>query len=767
MYPTFLQLPLAIGFITPAFAVAGAALVGIPILIHILNRRRFKIVHWAAMDYLLQAMRKNRRRLKFEQWILLATRCLLLFLLGLALSRPLGCEDSLLGRSVGQHVGVHAFIVDNSYSMAYEADRGDAKTHLDQAKKLTKAMIDRLSDGESVILVTAAYPATPVIAKPTYNLTDAKSAVDRIEQAYTDTDMAGALQKTLELARDETKEPKRVLHILSDGTRSAWPASKQEAIAKSAQELAKVFKIVHHNLGKVGQWNQVVADVQPVGNLVTQKLPYDFKATVAGYGPGPDVLIQWKLDDKVLSGGQTLKLTEKNDPITYPGLQFKEGGLHVLSASLLSDNRLKIDDTRYHVVDVASELKVLIVEGDRGMGGMSGSASSLALALAPPSDASSNGPTARSDSAISPEVASDIELGNKVLGEYRAVILTNVAQFTTAQAQQMATYVQQGGTILWFMGNQVNSKNYNEVLLPHKLLPGPIMKLVSVSPEQNGYLFDFRPKAQQHPFLEVFRDIENSGLNTAEVRSYLQVEIPADANVEHVLDYLPLSASADGKAPRPAADAAKDGQKKDPAITMHTVGRGRVVYVSTTANAEWTTFPAKPAYLPLMQELLRGSVITGDKWMNVTAGQAVNVPTGIKLTAVPVLTDPAQKQIVMEQKTIDGQPVWSSQTALAKPGIYTLNTGSQTIPIAVNVAAEEADIRLMDNSLIKKAMGGIDLGLESDQIPAESLSRDTSNDFGWNFMIVVLLLAGAECFLAMYFGHYKRKAPIEMGATAT
>ena len=75
-------------------AVAGAALASIPIIIHILNRRRFKTIHWAAMEYLLQAMRKNRRRLKFEQWLLLAMRCMLIFLMGLALARPLGCENA-------------------------------------------------------------------------------------------------------------------------------------------------------------------------------------------------------------------------------------------------------------------------------------------------------------------------------------------------------------------------------------------------------------------------------------------------------------------------------------------------------------------------------------------------------------------------------------------------------------------------------------------------------------------------------------------------
>src|SRR5215218_10319652 len=98
---------LAFAFVTPAFFATGLALVGIPILIHILNRRRYKMVNWAAMEFLLRAMKKNRRRLKFEQWLLLATRCLLLFLAATALARPFGCSQQSIASIAGSRSGLH------------------------------------------------------------------------------------------------------------------------------------------------------------------------------------------------------------------------------------------------------------------------------------------------------------------------------------------------------------------------------------------------------------------------------------------------------------------------------------------------------------------------------------------------------------------------------------------------------------------------------------------------------------------------------------
>src|SRR3954453_7016383 len=194
-----LSTTLAFAFLSPSFAVAGLVLASLPIIIHILNRRRFRTIDWAAMDFLLRAMRKNRKRLRFEQWLLLATRCLVLALLGVALARPLSCsENSMAG--VGQRTGLHVVVIDNSYSMAYEADRQNAKTHFEHAKHLVEQMIDQLAPGgESVVVITAGRPAAAVLAKPTYDLQQARSAVERITQSQASTDLATAMRLAIDL----------------------------------------------------------------------------------------------------------------------------------------------------------------------------------------------------------------------------------------------------------------------------------------------------------------------------------------------------------------------------------------------------------------------------------------------------------------------------------------------------------------------------------------------------------------------------------------
>ncbi len=61
----------------------------LPILIHLLNRLRYRTVQWAAMLFLLKANRAATRRAKIRQYLLLASRCLVLLFLIWAMARPL------------------------------------------------------------------------------------------------------------------------------------------------------------------------------------------------------------------------------------------------------------------------------------------------------------------------------------------------------------------------------------------------------------------------------------------------------------------------------------------------------------------------------------------------------------------------------------------------------------------------------------------------------------------------------------------------------
>jgi hypothetical protein len=131
----------------------------------------------------------------------------------------------------------------------------------------------------------------------------------------------------------------------------------------------------------------------------------------------------------------------------------------------------------------------------------------------------------------------------------------------------------------------------------------------------------------------------------------------------------------------------------------------------------------------------------------------------MKMTDAPRLHDAANIDIPLIATQSDDGLAYQSDP-LIKPGIYTMVNGTASYPIAVNVPTEEADTRAMDSESIRRALGGIDIDFQQDQVPPEAAAAQISQgrEFGWSIMAIVLALVGAESFMAMKFGRYRKKA---------
>src|ERR1051326_8166275 len=107
-------------FLFPASMAAGGILVSSPIIIHLINRMRFKRIRWAAMEFLLKSQKRNRRRLIIEQIILLMLRCLMMVLAGFLLARYIGYQPPPETDAEGAVIvpgTLHVALLDDTLSM--------------------------------------------------------------------------------------------------------------------------------------------------------------------------------------------------------------------------------------------------------------------------------------------------------------------------------------------------------------------------------------------------------------------------------------------------------------------------------------------------------------------------------------------------------------------------------------------------------------------------------------------------------------------------
>src|ERR1700759_5641477 len=75
------------GFVTPAL-LAGAALIALPIVLHLIMRRETQRIKFPALRFVQQRRNQNQHRLQLRHWLLLALRCAIIALLAFALARP-------------------------------------------------------------------------------------------------------------------------------------------------------------------------------------------------------------------------------------------------------------------------------------------------------------------------------------------------------------------------------------------------------------------------------------------------------------------------------------------------------------------------------------------------------------------------------------------------------------------------------------------------------------------------------------------------------
>lgn len=141
----------------------GLGAVAVPLIIHLLNRLRFRSVHWAAMMFLVRAARSSTRRARLRQWLILACRALALALLAGAAARPLA--GGWLGTTFGGRPDTVVILLDRSASM----DTLDPRRRLAKREEALRLLAEAgkvNGPGSRYVLLDSATLAPQAIAGP-------------------------------------------------------------------------------------------------------------------------------------------------------------------------------------------------------------------------------------------------------------------------------------------------------------------------------------------------------------------------------------------------------------------------------------------------------------------------------------------------------------------------------------------------------------------------------------------------------------------------
>ncbi len=494
-------------FLNPWFMAAGGALVSLPILIHLINRMRFKRVRWAAMEFLLKSQKRNRRRLIIEQLILLALRCLLVMLFAFLVAEFVGLSASIFS----QTETVHVVILDNTLSMSDRSKdrKGREHTAFDNAKELIKskvaASVVQASSTQRFKVYLLSDLDQPIFDERlnTQTLETLKNTLDRDERCREATDLhispVAAIRRAKEvLLAAEYGNYKKVFHFVSDFRDGDWRGADE---ARLQTELTGLAEGADSNKGATvylvdaadperpdsqdapkNNPNVAISELRPPVRVTAGGESLEFTVTVQNFTNQryDNVFLNYSVNGTpALGSPKVLNAVTPGESHHKFVLALNDPGFNLVTASLadpedFARTGIDRDNTRHTVIEVRPSVKILVIDGDH----LNFDPAKRDADLAPRKTG-----TWLLNAAISRISGYGLECGTlddlkkASLFQYPAVYLLNIAEIKDDKARtNLEKYVHDGGNVCFFLGDKVRPGEYNRTLWKNNtgIFPAPL-----------------------------------------------------------------------------------------------------------------------------------------------------------------------------------------------------------------------------------------------------------------------------------------------------
>jgi hypothetical protein len=468
----------------------GLAAVAIPPLIHLLNRRRYNVVDWGAMQFLLISDAK-RRRLLIEELLLMALRMLLIAVMVLALAAPVAVSSLFSWLGMRQNRDV-VLVFGGSASM--KASGAHAA-----ARKWAQSFVEALAPGDRVVILQAKQQVVPVLAEPTGDFALVRNAIENIPSPGGGCDWPRAVQQANRIL-EKSQRPLRNIILLGDGQRHGWSdenslgywqaMAEQVPLTPEIKPSIWVLNFDPHRPANPASWSLAPLRTRRVTAYVKQDIEFQTDLLLHGqtaYQPpewvrletdgNPATMRDLKFPAYGVKAGDPSRplsrARNKQDVLAVPlppfTCKFAKAGSHLVSVVARPKGGPVI---RQDFAVEILRLPVLIVDGDPEAAGQEERRTRfLQMALDPRDDPAREPPTAMLARVVSSE-RFDAEMLGRDLDANRpgtkpcVLILANVPKLTRAQEQGVERFLRAGGGVLVTLGDRVenNFGHYNNDL---------------------------------------------------------------------------------------------------------------------------------------------------------------------------------------------------------------------------------------------------------------------------------------------------------------
>ncbi len=633
-------------FLNP-WLLLGLAGVGIPILIHLVRQQAAKPVEWGAMRFLFDTISVRRRKMEWEDLVLMAARCLLLGLVALAIARPFVTPDSsvpwlfvlpaaLLGialfggsfvlsggkarwivRGVSlavlllaaglvlfeKYVNLKRFEASGRRDVALVIDAStsmqllrDGRAGFESAIAEARRVVNESPRGTAFTVVLGGPAPEAVTAAPLTHRADVLGVLEGLSPVG-GTFRAHEALGMATLALSEGTNASKEIIVFTDSQRAGWRLENPGAwrnLETAWKALPNKPKLILRNFGTPANFRNIALNSISLSRpVVGTDREVVIRAEVRNTGdqaitPGPV-----SLEVGGTKAGETpvgLLLAGQSETIEFRH-KFKEAGPRLVQLRINAKDDLEGDDRLDQVVNVRSKLPVLLVEGNPSGSFFERASGYSALALAP-SQAVLGGKASGKSFLMDPRVVNATALRDEDIAEAEVIILADVQRLPAAIARTLSRKVAEGAGLITIAGPRADAGFYNA----WDGLDGPVVPMEITEEATDLAGISPAPSTFNHEALGIF--VGEGDLKDARVTRWRK------------------AVAREGSATQAAAFG-----NGDTFVAARNYGKGRSLLVTAALDARSGGLPAKRSFVPFVHELTawaagRGAVLNVDASWN-------------------------------------------------------------------------------------------------------------------------------------------------------
>ncbi len=694
------------GFLAGAFAIAGAVGASIPLIIHLLNRERARRLVFSTIRFIQMSHQTNVQRHRLKRLLLLLMRILMLLLLGFAFARPFFAQDPATAPELG---GVRnaVIILDTSYSMQYEGV-------FERAKKEAINRLDGLDTADATALILSADKARQVLPLETEH-THIKSVIENAETTNYTTDYLDAIQTADEILKGISIGQKQI-YLVGDLQKSGWDNFLE------TDRLSPDVDIEFVNVGEEQPKNRAITDINVPPVVLIEQKDTQLVARVHNFSTEriENLNVNLYIDERKAEAMQLdIEPNDSTDAAFNLQVDLQSESAHTGWVEIEND-ALEIDNRYYFTVQSMQSIKVHCVNGERKRSDIDDETFFLTRAL---KNVGGEGtPIDYTESVTFPSEAA--------LQRYDVLIMANVKQFSTAEAERIKTFVNSGGGLIITLGDQIDSGVYQQHFggADNPLLPCTLMQAVG-DPIGKPEFKVIASVDYKHPIFVPFSNPNHGDFGKGRFYRFYQSAPTADSTA--------IASYDDG----------------NPALLEKVYGNGRVLCYTSSIDREWNDLPIHGVFLPFLHETVKYLALK-------QAGKVPDYRVGDDLEYIGS-RDGAGKEVAVfnpdgkeTRLTLNEQGnLYYAETQ--NPGIYSVHrSGESTQYYVVNVETDESDITPRDPEELTSLLVG---STEADRTPTEitpevrqEYREDVEKNQGISMylLLTVFALAVGEMFLA-------------------